>query len=92
MLNNKSFHHIERIVRGYSNHRRIEILKLLSEYPELSVAEIANHLKVNFKTSAGHIAKLAIAGLIMKRSDSVSVRHKLTPRGESVLKFLKTLN
>jgi|SRR3989344_3754434 len=91
MLNNKSFYHLERIVRGFSNHRRIEMLTLLAERPELSVAEIAKRLKINFKTAAGHIAKLAIAGLIMKRSDSVSVRHKLTPRGEFVLKFLKTL-
>jgi len=91
MLNNKSFHHLERIVRGFSNHRRIEILVLLSDHPELSVSGISKKLKINLKTAAEHIRRLAIAGLVIKRSDGNSIRHKLTPRGESILKFLRTL-
>lgn len=87
----KSFHHLERIVRGYANHRRIEILDLLEKYPELSVAEISGRLRINFKTASEHIRRLAIAGLLVKRSDGVNVRHKLTSRGLSILKFLRIL-
>jgi len=79
---------LERIVRGFSNHRRIEMLELLQKYPELSVAEIAKKLSINFKTAAGHIQRLAIAGLVMKRSDATSIRHRITNRGSIVLKFL----
>ena len=82
---------LERIVRGFSNHRRIEILALLGKQPELSVMDIAAELDVNFKTISEHIRRLAIPGLVMKRSDGVSIRHKLTPRGEIILKFLRTL-
>ena len=88
---NKSFHHLERIVRGYANHRRIEIIDLLEIHPELSVAEISEKLNINFKTASEHIRRLAIAGLLMKRSDGTSVRHKLTVRGLSILKFLRIL-
>ncbi len=91
MLKDKNYHYAERIVRGFSNHRRIEILDILSHFPELSVAQIAERTKTNFKTASEHIRRLAIAGLVMKRSDGVSVRHKLTPRGESILKFLRIL-
>ena len=87
----KSLHHLERIVRGFSNHRRIEILHLLEKQPELSVAQVAEKLRINFKTASAHIHRLAVAGLVIKRSDGVSVRHKLTDRGVHILKFLRIL-
>lgn len=78
-------------MKGFANHRRIEILELLEEKPEMSVAEIADKVKSNFKTTSEHIRKMAISGLLIKRSDSKSVRHKLTKRGELILKFLRML-
>jgi len=87
----KSFYQLERIVRGFSNHRRIEILELLKKSSELSVMEISGRLKINFKTAAEHIRRLAITGMILKRNDGHSVRHKVSERGEQVLKFLRTL-
>ena len=86
-----SYRVLERIVRGFSNHRRIQIMALLSSNPELSVAELAEKLKINFKTASQHITRLAIAGLVMKRSDGTSIRHKLTPRGEKALKYLDSV-
>jgi len=87
----KTYRQIERIVKGFANHRRIEILELLKKEPELSVIEISEKLKINFKTASEHIRRLAIAGLVMKRSDWKSVRHKLTKQGELVLTFLRML-
>jgi DNA-binding transcriptional ArsR family regulator len=86
-----SYYQLERIVRGFSNHRRLEILELLDNKPELSVMDIAEELKINFKTASEHIRRLAIAGLVLKRFEFHSVRHKLTDRGKFVLKFLRTL-
>jgi DNA-binding transcriptional ArsR family regulator len=87
----QNYRKLERIVRGFSNHRRIEILNLLKKTPELSVVEISKEVKINFKTASEHIRRLAIAGLVIKRSEGNSVRHKLTDRGVSILKFLRTL-
>ncbi len=87
----KTTKHLERIVRGFANHRRIEIMELLFETPELSVFEISDKLKINFKTGSEHIRRLAIAGLVMKRNEGNSVRHALTDEGKSILKFLRTL-
>ena len=91
IIMNKSYHQLERIIKGVSNHRRIEILELLKKTPELSVIDIAEILDINFKTASDHIRRLAIAGFVLKRSDGHSVRHKLTDRGLFVLKFLRTL-
>jgi predicted transcriptional regulator len=87
----KNYHHLERLVRGFSNHRRIEIMELLQREPELSVVEISERLNINFKTASEHIRRLAIAGLVLKRSAGNAVRHKLTNKGISILKFLRTL-
>jgi DNA-binding transcriptional ArsR family regulator len=87
----KTYRQLERIVRGFSNHRRIEILELLEKEPELSVLEIAERLGINLKTASEHIRRLTIAGLIIKRSEGASVRHKLTESGKKVLMFLITL-
>lgn len=87
----KSYFQLERIVRGAANHRRIEIMELLQKSPELSIIDISEALKTNFKTVSEHVKRLATAGFVLKRSDSNSVRHKLTPRGSAILKFLRTL-
>ena len=87
----KNLRQLERIVKGFANHRRIEILELIQKEPELSVAQIADRLKINFKTISEHIRRLAIAGLVLKRNQGASVRHKLSDRGVVILKFLRTL-
>jgi DNA-binding transcriptional ArsR family regulator len=85
------YRQLERIIKGSSNHRRIQIMDLLSAYPELSVGEIAVRLKINLKTASEHIRRLAISGLVLKRNQGKCVRHKLTDRGVVILKFLRML-
>ena len=86
-----SYRKIERTVKGFANHRRLQILDLLHKEPELSVDDIAERLGIGYENTSDHIRKLAVAGLVMKRSDGTSVRHKLTPRAESILVFCKKL-
>ena len=78
-------------MRGFGNHRRIQILELVEEKPEMSVLDVSEKLKINHKTAADHIRRLTIAGLLMKKADGPSIRHKVTPRGHKVLVFLRTL-
>jgi len=87
----KSYYQVERIVKGFANHRRIEILELLKKSPEMSLADLSEALKINFRTASDHIRKMAIAGFVVKRSEGLTVRHKITNKGVLVLKFLKTL-
>jgi len=82
---------LEQVVKGFANHRRIQIMDLLHKEPELSIFDIADKLKVNFKTISEHVRRLAVAGLVMKRNDGSSVRHKLSKIGSSILMFLRTL-
>ncbi len=82
---------LERIIKGFANHRRLQMLDLLSKEPELSVDQIAQKLHIGYENTSDHIRKLAIAGLVMKQGRGTSVYHKLTRRGESILVFCKKL-
>ncbi len=82
---------LERIIKGFANHRRLEMLELMKRKPELSVEEISDELKLNYENASDHIRKLAIAGLVLKRYEGNSVRHKLTSRAEVILAFCRTL-
>ena len=89
--NRKQYRALERIVKGFANHRRIEILELLKKEPELSVADVSEKLNINFKTASEHIRRLHIADLVLKRCEGNNVRHKITNRAHSILKFLRIL-
>lgn len=82
---------LERIIKGFANHRRLEILNLLKKEPELTVENISKKLNIGYENTSDHIRKLAIAGLVMKRGRGTSVCHKLTSRAESILVFCKKL-
>lgn len=82
---------IERIAKGFANHRRYEMMELLSKEPNLSLQEISTKLKVNNKTASEHLRRLTIAGLVDKRNRGFCVLHKLTPQAVSILKFLRKL-
>jgi DNA-binding transcriptional ArsR family regulator len=82
---------LERIIKGFANHRRLQILELLQHSPELSVNDISEQLGIGYMNASDHVRKLAIAGLVLKRSEGNTVRHKLTTRAESILVFCKKL-
>jgi len=87
----KNKRELEKIFKGVANHRRVEILLLLNDTPGLSVIEVSDKLKTNFKTIAEHIRKLHISGLVFKTSHGQSVAHTVSPLGKDVLAFCRTL-
>ncbi len=87
----KNTRQLERIVRGFSNYRRIQMLGLLQKSPKLSVIEIAYRLDMNFKTASEHLRRLFTVGFVSKRTIGREVVHSLTKYGKNVLTFLRTL-
>lgn len=85
------FKELERITKGVANHRRLEIAFLLERRPQLSLSDIAQKLKVDFRTISEHTRKLEHAGLVKKRYYGAYVQHELSPLGKIVLRFLKGL-
>jgi DNA-binding transcriptional ArsR family regulator len=82
---------VEQILKGVSNHRRLEILELLLDNPGLSILGISEKLKVDFRTISQHTQRLTRSGLVKKKNIGPAVCHTVTTRGKSILMFCRTL-
>jgi DNA-binding MarR family transcriptional regulator len=82
---------LERVVCGFSNHPRIQMLTTLTATPELDVMALGRLCGIDIRTASQHTERLARAGLVRKRSKGRRVLHTVSPRGREVLRFLRSL-
>ncbi len=87
----KNDRQLEQIVRGFSNHKRLAILRLLAKHAGLSAADISKAVRCNYQTTAAHIRRLHQAGLIHKSQPGQAQHHQISDRGRAVLSFLTRL-
>ncbi len=80
---------LERHFKGVANHRRIQMLLILSKSPGLTLADIADRLHGNIKTVSEHTRRLTLAGLIEKKYEGRDVQHKLSRYGKIFIKFIE---
>ncbi len=83
---------LERHFKGVANHRRIQILLLISKRPGITLVDIVEDVRGNMKTISEHVRRLALAGLIEKTYAGRSVEHKLTPYGRTFSAFIETFS
>ena len=86
----KSPEQLERHLKGVANHWRIEILMLVANEKGITVDQIAERLKCNFKTTSEHTRRLVQAGLIRKNYKGRTVIHELSPYGKTINNFIRT--
>jgi len=84
----KNSKQIERHIKGIANHRRIDILFLISQSKGISMDDIAKTLDCNFKTVSVHTLKLVSAGLVNKNYSGRFIMHSVSPYGRFFLKFI----
>ena len=82
----------EKVAKGFANHRRIEIMELLSRRGEMTLWQIQKVLGVGMTTASEHTRRLVAGGQVWKRYEGKRVLHTLTPLGKKCLKFLRTLD
>lgn len=80
---------MERHFKGVANHRRIRILLLVAQRPDITQEEIIAELNGNQKTVSEHIRRLVIAGLVEKEYAGRSLLHRLTPYGQIFVDFIR---
>ena len=83
---------LERHFKGVSNHWRIEILILIARRPDITLFDIADAVRGNFKTISEHVRRLMLAGLIEKTYAGRQVQHTLTPYGRTFHAFIETFS
>ncbi len=90
MSNFKKGKILERYFKGVANHRRIDILVLISKNDGITVEQISESLDCNFKTISDHIRRLVVAGLVYKNYKGTKVMHALSSYGKLFITFLKS--
>lgn len=81
---------MERHLKGAANHRRIELLFLISTYNGITLESLVEKLDVSQKTLSEHTRRLAQAGLVVKKYKGRFVSHSLSPYGKVFVTFLKS--
>lgn len=76
--------------KGLANHRRLDILMLVSKNHGITLDGIAEKLDCHLTTVSVHTHKLVRAGLLNKKYIGRAVSHTLSPYGKKFLSFIKT--
>lgn len=76
----------EKILKALANKRRLEIIKYLKEKKEANVGDIAEHIKLSFKSTSRHLSILLGADILEKEQRNVSVFYSLTSKLVSLAK------
>jgi DNA-binding transcriptional ArsR family regulator len=86
----KTAQQLERHFKGMANHWRIDILLLIDKNDGISVDQITQEVKENFKTISQHTRYLVQAGLLRKKYQGRQVIHSLSPYGKNFVNFIKS--
>jgi len=86
----KTAQQLERHFKGMANHWRIDILLLIDKNDGISVDQITQEVKGNFKTISQHTHYLVQAGLLRKKYQGRQVIHSLSPYGKNFVNFIKS--
>ena len=83
---------LERFFNAISSRKRIEVLNILLEKPNLSLGDITKRINTEKQNASLHTYKLLHQGLIAKRKHGTKVEHILTKRGKRVISFIKEID
>jgi len=67
----------ERTLKALANRRRLSILRYLQTHPRATVGELAEAIKLSFKSTSRHLSVLSGADLIEREQRSLNVHYAL---------------
>ena len=80
-----------RMTAALGNHRRIEIIRLLRQEPDLCLEDIAHRCKVTLSTACEHVRRLHEVGMVKKKSKGRRVLLSATKRASALLRSIDLL-
>lgn len=76
-MDRKLFELQAELCKTLANPKRLEILEILKEHPEISVNELADLLEIPKANTSQHLAVLRQAGVVDTRKDGINVYYSL---------------
>lgn len=89
-MDRKKLNTLERVFKGVASRRRIAILEFIDRDHLCNLDDIAKAIKVNYQTTAEHVRRLRISGLINDAYKGKSKSYELSPFGKKMLKIVQT--
>ncbi len=84
----KGIKEVERVLKALANRRRLEIVKYLKKEKEATVGDIAEAIKLSFKSTSRHLAVLFSADIVEKEQRSIEVWYRLSPECHHIAKYV----
>ncbi len=81
----------EKTLKALANRRRLQIIKYLKEKRTATVTDIAEHLKLSFKSTSKHLAVLFGAGIVDKEQKSLSMFYSVAEPLPKIAKQVTSL-
>lgn len=79
---------LEKIFKALANRRRLLILNFLKKKKRANVGEIAEAIKLSFKSTSRHLNVLISAGILDKEQSSLYVFYSFSSEQNEVLKIV----
>ncbi len=76
-MDRKLFELQAELCKTLANPKRLEILEILKEHPEISVNELSDLLEIPKANTSQHLAVLRQAGVVDTRKDGINVYYSL---------------
>ena len=73
-MNNRE---LERIMKAFANRRRLSIVSYLKKRKEATVGDIAEEIKLSFRSTSKHLGVLSAAGILEREQRSVQMYYKV---------------
>ena len=68
---------LERILKAFANRRRLLIVSFLKRRKEATVGDIAEEIRLSFRSTSKHLGVLSTAGILEREQRSVQMYYKI---------------
>lgn len=82
---------MERILKALANRRRLSIVKFVKNKKEASVGEIADNIKLSFKSTSRHLNVLSLADVLDREQRSSQVFYSINTDLRELIRRIITL-
>ena len=84
---------LERIFKALANKRRLAVISFIKKKKQANVGEIAEAIKLSFKSTSRHLGVLASAGVLDKEQNKLfSIYSFPTDQPPALIKVLSVIN
>ena len=82
---------LERTLKSLANKRRLGIIQFLKKHKEASVGELAEAIRLSFRSTSRHLSVLSGADILEKEQRSIQIYYRLNSKKNLTLDHILSL-